>query len=48
MKSNHKLKIETPDETQAEYVYEDMIGNPIYFDGSEYWVVESGEVQYYG
>lgn len=40
--------IDTPDETKADYVYEDFAGNPVYFDGSEYWVIDKGEICNYG
>lgn len=41
--------IDTPDGTIAKYVYTDHAGNPIYYDGSMYWVVDKqGNVDYYG
>jgi hypothetical protein len=40
--------IDTPD-TIAKYVYTDHAGNPIYYDGSDFWVVDgSGKIEYYG
>jgi len=48
MSKKHAPKIETPDDTEAEYVYEDFAGNPVYFDGSDYWVIDRGEISYYG
>ena len=47
-KQGYAKKIDTPDETEANYVYEDFAGNPVYFDGSEYWVIDRGEVCNYG
>jgi hypothetical protein len=40
--------VETPDDTQAEYVYTDFAGNPVYFDGADYWVNLNGNIEYYG
>ncbi len=40
--------VETPDETIADYVYKDFAGNPVYFDGSDYWVSINGKIDYYG
>ena len=39
--------IETPDFTVAKYVYKDHAGNKIYYDGSIYWVVVNGIIDYY-
>jgi len=40
--------IETPMMSVAKYVFEDKEGNPVYFDGAEYWVVlEGGRIEYY-
>ena len=40
--------IETPDFTVAHYVYTDHAGNPIYYDGVVYWVVDkNGMIDYY-
>ena len=48
MSQKYENTIETPDETTAEYVYEDFAGNPVYYDGSEYWVIDRGEIACYG
>lgn len=45
---HYAISINTPDETLADYVYEDFAGNPVYFDGSEYWVIDRGEICNYG
>jgi len=48
VEQKYEKVIHTPDETEAEYVYEDFAGNPVYFDGSEYWVIDRGEIAFYG
>jgi hypothetical protein len=37
--STHEKVIETPDGTEAKYVYTDGMSNPVYYDGASYWVV---------
>jgi hypothetical protein len=42
--------IETPDMTVAKYVYTDEVGNPVYYDGLAYWVIDKkngSRIEYY-
>lgn len=40
--------IETPMSTVAKHVSYDTEGNPVYFDGVEYWVVlKNGRIKYH-
>ena len=46
--SSHDSVIETPDGTVAKYVYMDHAGNPVYYDGINYWVVlPDGMIDFY-
>ena len=47
--TKHLSQIDTPDNTIAKYLYTDHAGNPIYYDGIDYWVVDKqGNIDYYG
>ena len=42
--------IETPDNTVAKYVYVDEVGNPVYYDGMAYWIIDKdndNKIEYY-
>ncbi|KKL50874.1 hypothetical protein LCGC14_2301130 [marine sediment metagenome] len=40
--------IETPMQSVAEFAFDNEEGDPVYFDGAEYWVVlKSGRIESY-
>ena len=46
----NEQRIETPDLTIAEYSYTDHVGNPVYYDGAAYWIVDrqnGNRIEYY-
>lgn len=44
------LMIETPDNTVANYVYTDYVGNRVFYDGLAYWCIDKdndNKIEYY-
>ena len=50
MMDEHPKQIETPDLTIATYSYTDHVGNPVYYDGAAYWIIDKkngNRIEYY-